>query len=250
MENKKQETYQYHRFLDEAGDTTFYGKGKIPIIGTNGVSNYFIIGMLTLNEPINEVRKKVISLQEEIAKDPYFIEIPSIIKKRDKMGYFLHAKDDIPEVRKMAFELIKSINCHFDAVIGRKDYGIYEKKHNGKQAEFYADLLSHLLHGGVIKHEKLVLNIAQRSQCTTHTNLQKGLQKAVSIANYKFPNEPNSCQMKFNVQQPTTEPIINIIDYFLWALQRKMERNELRYFNYLDNQIHSVNNLYIEEPKK
>jgi len=22
-----------HRFLDEAGDTTFYGKGRVPIIG-------------------------------------------------------------------------------------------------------------------------------------------------------------------------------------------------------------------------
>ncbi len=36
-------------------------------------------------------------------------------------------------------------DCHFDAVVGRKDYGIYEKKHNGNQSKYYADLLSHLL---------------------------------------------------------------------------------------------------------
>jgi hypothetical protein len=250
MEKLKLPTYQYHRFLDEAGDTTFYGKGKIPLIGADGVSNYFILGMLTLNEPIIEVREKVITLQESIASDPYFLEVPSIKKKKEKMGYFLHAKDDVPEVRKMAFEFIKSINCHFDVVIGRKDYSIYEKKHNGNQAEFYADMLSHLLHSSMNGYEKLVLNIAHRSQCTTHTNLQKGLHKAVAIASHKYPQDCNCCEMVFNVQQPTTEPIINIADYFLWALQRKMERNENRYFNFLDNQINSVVNLYEEDENK
>jgi hypothetical protein len=40
--------------------------------------------------------------------DPYFDQIPSFRKKENLSGYFLHAKDDIPEVRKMAFEMIKS----------------------------------------------------------------------------------------------------------------------------------------------
>ena len=162
---------------------------------------YFILGMLTLNEPIIEVREKVITLQESIASDPYFLEVPSIKKKKEKMGYFLHAKDDVPEVRKMAFEFIKSINCHFDVVIGRKDYSIYEKKHNGNQAEFYADMLSHLLHSSMNGYEKLVLNIAHRSKCTTHTNLQKGLHKAVAIASHKYPQDCNCCEMVFNVSQ-------------------------------------------------
>ncbi|MBK7110374.1 MAG: hypothetical protein IPH61_14940 [Bacteroidetes bacterium] len=35
-----------HRFLDEAGDTAFYGKGKKAIIGNEGVSNCFMIGMV------------------------------------------------------------------------------------------------------------------------------------------------------------------------------------------------------------
>lgn len=49
------------------------------------------------------------------------------------------------------------------------------------------------------------------------------------------------------VQQPATEPIINIADYFLWAIQRKIERNEKRYFDFLGNQINSVTNLYSED---
>lgn len=120
--------------------------------------------MLTIKEPLETVRQKVILLQNAIAADPYLIEVPSIQKKKSKAGYFLHAKDDVPEVRKMAFELAKSIDCPFDAVVGRKDYGIYEKKHNGNQAEFYADMLSHLLHSSMNDLENLVLNIAHRSR--------------------------------------------------------------------------------------
>ena len=246
----KAPTFQYHRFLDEAGDTTFYGKGKTPLIGAEGVSNYFIIGMLTINEPINEVREKLIQLQSSIANDSYLLGVHSIQKKKSKMGYFLHAKDDVPEVRKMGFEFIKSINCHFDAVVGRKDYNVYEKKHNGNQAEFYADMLSHLLHTSMNGFDKLVLNIAHRSRCTTHTNLEKGLQKAVAIAKHKYPEACNCCEMVFNVQKPTTEPIINIADYFLWALQRKIERDENRYVDFLETQISSVINLYTNEENK
>jgi hypothetical protein len=88
--------------------------------------------------------------------------------------------------------------------------------------------------------DKLVLNIAHRSRCTTHTNLEKGLQKAISKAEQKYPDACNCCEIVFNVQHPTTEPIINIADYFLWALQRKMERGENRYIDYLDRQIISV----------
>ena len=43
MTDKKQQSriIVSHRFLDEAGDATFYGKGKSNIIGTEGVSLTF-----------------------------------------------------------------------------------------------------------------------------------------------------------------------------------------------------------------
>lgn len=68
---EKQQLYEYHRFLDEAGDSTFFGKGKTPIVGTEGVSKCFILGMLKIKEDIAEVRKKVVTLQNEIMEDRY-----------------------------------------------------------------------------------------------------------------------------------------------------------------------------------
>jgi hypothetical protein len=62
----KIQTAHYHRFLDEAGDTTFYAKGRVPMLGNEGVSKTFILGMFSLNEPLKNVREKVIALQDEI----------------------------------------------------------------------------------------------------------------------------------------------------------------------------------------
>jgi len=244
VKQKTEESFNKHRFLDEAGDTTFYGKGKVLTIGNEGSSHCFILGMLKINEPLDPVRNKVIELQQAIAEDSYFHGVPSIEKFKTTCGYFLHAKNDLPEVKKMAFELIKSIDCSFEAVVGRKIPTLYESKHNGKEAEFYADLLSHLLKNKLNAYSKLVLNISHRSTCTTHTNLQKGLNKAITNAQSNAPDKANDCNVVFNVQQPTAEPLLNIADYFCWAIQRVFERGETRYYDYISDQVAMVQDLY------
>ncbi len=56
---QKLPTFIYHYFLDEAGDATFYGKGRVPILGQDGVSSCFILGLLKINEPLNAIREKI-----------------------------------------------------------------------------------------------------------------------------------------------------------------------------------------------
>lgn len=243
---EKERVNKSHRFLDEAGDTTFYGRHKVPILGNEGVSRHFLLGMLTVNESLKEVRQKVIDLQTHVANDPYFQEIPSILKKKRKAGYFLHATDDVPEVRKAVFELINTLDCSFDAVAVKKRYDVFKALHNDSQPAFYADMVTHLLIDKVNHHENLVLNIARRSACTTHSNLERGLKNAEIIARSSCSEGLTECKMVFNIQEPTFEPIINIADYFLWALQRKLEKNEARYVNYLGVRIKSLRFLYEE----
>ncbi|MCF2490032.1 DUF3800 domain-containing protein [Dyadobacter sp. CY347] len=233
-----------HRFLDEAGDAAFYGKGNTPIVGNDGVSKCFILGMLKINEPLNIIRKKIIDLQIQVGNDSYFTCIPSIQKRINTKNFYFHAKDDIPEVRKLAFDFIKSVDCSFEAIVARKIYSVYQNKHNGKEAEFYADLLSHLLKNKLNKYENLVLNIAHRSQCTTHVNLQKGLDKSIERSKTKSPDKSSDCRVVFNVQHPTTEPLLNIADYFCWAVQRVFEKGETRYYDYISDQIGLVIDLY------
>ena len=241
---KKKALHTYHRFLDEAGDTTFYGSGKKLILGTEGVSKCFILGMLNVKEPLGPVREKVVALQIAIASDPYYRDVPSIKKKAASHGYFLHAKDDIPEVRKQAFELIAGMKCSFQAVVARKIPSIHESKHGGKDDALYADLLSHLLKDKVAKYDKLVLNIAARGTSTSNTNLSRGLELArTRYANKHFAT-PAEKEFVFNVQNPTTEPLLNVADYFCWAVQRVFERGEVRYYDFLCDKIPTVVDLY------
>jgi len=241
---KKKALHTYHRFLDEAGDTTFYGAGKKLILGSEGVSKCFILGMLNVKEPLEAVREKVLALQASIAADPYYKSVPSIKKKIASHGYFLHAKDDIPEVRKQAFELVASIKCSFQAVVARKIPSIHENKHGGKDDALYADLLGHLLKDKVAKYDKLVLNIAARGTSTSNTNLQRGLELARTRYAKKHFAEPDAKDFVFNVQNPTTEPLLNVADYFCWAVQRVFEKGELRYYDFLQDKVSTVLDLY------
>jgi hypothetical protein len=233
----------YHRFIDEAGDTTFFLKGKKPAIGSRGVSNVFILGMVKINDSIEEVRNKIIHLQNKIAIDPFF-DVPSVNKKKEKMGYFLHATDDLPEIRKEFFDLIKTIDCSFEAIVGRKDINRFIISHESREEYFYADLLSHLLKNQLINYDKIVLNVSERGQSTKHTNLNLALKKAEQMFCNHNIEDKKKTRIKFEVQVPTKEPLLNLADYMCWAIQRFFEKGEIRYYNFIKEKINLVIDLY------
>lgn len=233
-----------HRFLDEAGDTTFYGKGKIPIIGSTGVSNCFILGMVKFREPLAEVRQQVMDAREAILDSPYFSGIRSISKRVAGGGFYFHASDDIGEVRKEFFDVIKQINCSFEAVAGRKIPSLYENKHNGNEAEFYADLLSHLLKNKMSSEGKLVLNIAQRGKTTRNAVLEMAKQKAEARFEANRPGKVILGKIEFNVQNHRTEPLLDVADYLCWTIQRIFERGETRFYDYVRDKFSLVIDLY------
>jgi len=89
-----------------------------------------------------------------------------------------------------------------------------------------------------------VLNIAQRGNTTSHVNLQRGLDLARQRYTNKHLEEPVQNEFVFNVQTPTTEPLLNLADYFCWAVQRVFERGEVRYYDFLRDKISTVLDLY------
>lgn len=239
----------YHRFLDEAGDTTFYGKGKKNIIGEKGVSKTFILGMVKIKDPLDEVRNKINLLQKKITNDEFY-HVPSVLKKINKNGYYLHATDDLPEVRKEMFDLIKTINCSFEAVVGRKNIERYETKHKGKEEYFYADLLSHLLKNKLSIHRKLVMHISERGKSTKNQNLELAFLKAKQRFTKKKELKDIKTKVVFNVNYPTKDPLLNLADYFCWTVQRVFEKGEIRYYNFIKEQIKLVIDLYDTEKYK
>ena len=240
----KHNQHEYHRFLDEAGDTTFFGKGRIPILGTEGVSNTFILGMVHFKEPLPPLRNRIKELQKTIESNEYYNSVMSVKKRIDKSGFYFHAKDDIPEIRKEYFDFILGISCSFQAIVGRKIISLFENTHQGKDTEFYADMLSHLIKDKLEKYPKLVLNIAERANSTAINNLEKGLEKAKKRFVLKNPEKSINSQISFNVHKYQNEPLLSVADYLCWVVQRVFERGEIRYYNYMMEKISLVVDLY------
>jgi hypothetical protein len=233
----------YHRFIDEAGDMTFFGKGGLSVLGQEGVSKAFILGMATYKEPLIEARAKIAKFCHRIAADQYFNTMPSVAKRIAKDGFYLHAKDDPQELRYEFLKfMVSELNFTVQAIVARKNAERFIRKHNSQEREFYADMLSHLLRDRA-DYPKLVINIAERGSCTRSKNLEEALER--TYERYKhFSGEEYKAEIKFNVQQYNREPLLAVIDYSLWTIQRIFERGEDRHYLLLKNKIHSIFDLY------
>ena len=240
----KQPLHTYHRFLDEAGDATFYGKGRVPILGNPGVSHVFMLGMVRFDKDLNAARNTIINAQNKVMQSRYYQKVPSVVKRVRKGGFYFHAKDDLPELRKEFFDMILKLNCSFEAIVGEKDIQLFERKHNGKDSEFYADLLSHLIKNNLMEEGKLVLNIAELGNSTNVHNLNLALMKAQKRFTLLNPADTPTANVQFNIKKFKDEPLLSVVDYFCWAVQRVFEQGETRFYDYVSDRIISVVDLY------
>lgn len=74
------EENERHYFVDEAGDLTLFNKKGEIIVGTEGCSKFFIVGVALLQNS-HDVRKSLSQLKEKILTDSYLSEIKSLKKQ-------------------------------------------------------------------------------------------------------------------------------------------------------------------------
>jgi hypothetical protein len=237
----------HHRFLDETGDTTFYGKGRKLIVGQGGVSLSFGLGVVRIDRPPEEVRREVRALQVQVEADPLLNTIPSVQKRVASGGFFFHACKDTPDVRSVLLHYIRDLPCEAEVVVARKIPALFEKQHHGREEEFYADLLAHLIKNRLKRPGTLVLNVAERGSSTREKVLTEALRLAKERAGKKWGAESLQTRVVFNVQNPRTAPLLTISDYLCWAVQRVFEQGEVRHYNYLAGKIRLVVDLYDRE---
>ena len=105
-------------FVDEAGVPELFDRKGRPIVGTEGCSQFFMLGMLEVDDP-KPLAAALASLRREMLADPYYQTVPSFHPDRKKTALLFHAKDDLPEVRVKVFDLLRSFGgaFHFRAVV-------------------------------------------------------------------------------------------------------------------------------------
>ncbi len=88
-----------HFFVDEAGDLTLFGRRGKSLVGTEGVSKCFMVGMAQVLD-LAAFQADLANLHRELLKDPYLVDVPSMSAAAGKTVKCFHAKDDCPEVRR------------------------------------------------------------------------------------------------------------------------------------------------------
>ncbi len=238
MITEQKNTNKIYLFIDESGDPTFYGNRKKLLVGIEGFQPYLIIGMI---ETIDRkaLRKAVVDFMENIKRDNLYNTIPSV--STDK-GWYVHARGDHPEIRAKFFELLRNLEGYkAHIVVAKKDLNIFNRKHNNNPTEFYFDVLHHLLNGRLFDIEcEYQLYLSQRGNNTLH-RFEKAVQKALQANDAKIGDK---IQYKLQIVSSKEMPELSIIDYLMWAVQRKVSTGETRYFNALKDKYETLIDLY------
>lgn len=108
-----------HYFVDEAGDTTLFGRYGKERLGEDGVSRFFIVGRLEVDDA-EALAAELDTLRAELLADPLLNSVPSMQAAQQKTARFFHAKDDVPEVRLHVFRVLRRHAVRFSAVVKDK----------------------------------------------------------------------------------------------------------------------------------
>lgn len=239
-----------HYFVDEGGDSTlFSSKGKV-IIGTTGCSRFFMLGLLDVANP-DRLQQALGILRARLMDDPYFKNVPSMQPDGQKTALAFHAKDDLPEVRKEVFSLLRDFEgLRFFAVVADKwrvlEYVRQQNERNPKYRyhpnELYDYLARRLFKNLLHKDGGYEIVFAKRGT----SDRTAALRQALETARERFASQWNvtsNAPMRVSAETPIHHAGLQAADYFTWALQRLYEKGEDRYLAYLWHSVHLIQDI-------
>jgi hypothetical protein len=246
---KKKPAEYRHYFVDEAGDAIIFGKRGWVLIGEQGCSRYFILGVLDVTNP-DLIQQEFDELRSTLLADPYFKKVPSLQTQAHKTALMFHAKDDVPEVRREVFALLKKHEFRFLAVVRNKQKVLeYIRRRNAQdvsyryhQNELYDYMVRIMFKNLLHRDAGYEIYFSRRGKEDRTTALSQALNNARSrFAEQRgihsaapidvFPRSSSECAG------------LQAADYFLWALQRFYERCEDRYLDFIWPAVRLVHDL-------
>lgn len=236
-----------HHFVDEAGDLTLFNRKRQVVLGREGVSDYFMLGVAFVPQP-DALEEALSALRTELLGDPFLNRIPSFHPSRRKTAIAFHAKDDVPEVRIRVFKLLMESDIKVFVAIRTKRAlvnqarAVYRYGQKISENSIYDDLFSRLLRNRLHLADENHIVVARRGT----KDRKEALTSAIRQAQMNFKarwgeREYGPCHVR--TDQPSECPGLQAVDYFLWALQRLYERREDRYFTPLSQHYRIIMDL-------
>lgn len=232
--------------VDEAGDSVLWGRHGKVLIGTEGCSKYFILGMIQVNDA-ETLHWEAMELRQQILADPYFSGVPSLDPARGRTALAFHAKDDPAEVRRDFFKLLLQHEVTFHAVVRDKrevarivsDFRALHPDYVYNQNQLYDDLARRLFHDKLHVEDSYSIVFAGRG----NSDRTKALQLALERARDKHCSTKgimSTVPITVLAAYPKDRIELQAADYYLWAVQRAYERGEDRYLQLVWPQVHCV----------
>lgn len=228
-----------HYFVDEAGDTTLFGRyGKV-LANTDAVSRFFMVARLEVTD-IGALQADMDALRTELLADPLLKTVPSMQAAAGKTALFFHAKDDVPEVRHAVYKLLLRHDLRLSAVVKEKQHLLAEvHQHQASNPKYrykadghdiYDDLIAKLFgrfgEFGVRRH----ITFAVRGSKPRTAVLKAVLDHIDAGFQGDFGFAPHG-HTTVHSSYPSASAGLQACDYLLWALQRFYERSEERYLH-------------------
>ena len=228
-----------HYFVDEAGDPTLFNRKKRIVVGTEGCSSYFILGLLDIADP-EAVDRDLAALRARLLADQYFKKVPSMQPAARKTAGGFHAKDDVPEVRREVYTLLMQRTMRFFAVVrDKREVLAYVHQRNEQNTEYryspnelYDALVRRMFRDRLHKDDGYRIRFAKRGASDRTAALRSALETARQNFRRKWGIESDA-PIEVIATKPTASAGLQAADYFLWALQRVYERGEDRYLEFI-----------------
>jgi hypothetical protein len=236
--NTKSKLRTIHYYIDESGNPEFYGRRKKLLIEKKGYSPLLIIGLVTI---VN--RKHFVSEIEAFRSDLLSNKKFKTIFSLHQPGWYLHAKNDHPEVRDLFFDFLakKSFRGYF--IIGRKNLNIFLEKHKSDEKIFYFDLIKSLLKDRFLEFNEYKIFLSRRSG-NSLDSFSEAIEDSIEKYNKHTKKEDIKPHYSCNIVPSKTTPELSVVDYQLWALQRYIVLGEKQYFDKLFNKYCFIYDIY------
>jgi hypothetical protein len=222
-------------FVDEAGDPTLFDARGSVLVGREGCSRHFMLGVLDVADPV-ALGVELNALRRALLSDPYFSGVPSMQPERRKTALAFHAKDDLPEVRREVFSVLLRHDVKFNAVVRDKQSVLaYVRQRNQvdpayryQPNELYDSLVARLFKNRLHLSAQVEVCFAERGRSDRSAALMKALERARQRFEEKWGRSVDSA-ISARQSSPGREASLQAVDYFLWALQRRYEKSEGRF---------------------
>jgi len=241
-----------HYFVDEAGDGTLFNKKKQVVVGQEGCSRYFALGVLEVENP-KVFHDALEVLRTELQADPYLAKVPSMQPEQRKTAEAFHAKDDCVEVRREVYRLLMEHELKFFAVVRDKQTIVDKVRDHNKTTpsyryhpnQLYDRCVSRLFKERLHKEDSYVIQFSRRGNRSRTEALQNAIEQARTNLRKSWDIEATS-PIEIVAAKPAEAGGLQAVDYFLWALQRLYVRGEDRYWEYVADKaslVHDVDDI-------